>query len=113
MPSSFEPSPFTPTPQGVRVRVRLTPKASADRIDGVRADAAGGVALKVAVTAVPEDGRANAALIALLAKAWRVPKTAITLVAGAGNRNKTLLVAGDPQGLLPILLGALESPRRG
>ena len=40
-------------------------------------------------------GKANAALIALLAKAWRVPKTGIEVVAGAASRNKRLALAGD------------------
>lgn len=76
------------------MRVRLTPGARAERIDGVVAEAGGGSALKVAVTAPPEGGRANDALIALLAKAWKVPKSAIALIAGATDRRKTLLVAG-------------------
>ena len=112
MSSSSEPSPFHPTPNGVRVRVRLTPKAAAARIGGVQSDAAGGAALKVAVTAPPEDGRANDALVALLAKAWRVPKTSIALIAGAANRNKTLFVAGEPNALLAAMSGTLETPRR-
>ncbi len=94
------------------MRVRLTPKAAAERIGGVH-PVAGGVALKVRVTAPPEDGRANDALIALLAKAWRIPKTSIALIAGAANRNKTLFVAGEPNGLLAAMLPTLESPRRG
>ncbi len=97
----------------MRVRVRLTPRASADRLGGVRAEADGGVALKAAVTAPPEDGKANAALVALLAKAWRVPKSAICVVAGAADRRKILLVEGDPDRLLAILRGTLESRRDG
>lgn len=80
---------------GLRVAVRLTPKASRDRVEGVVADAEGHLLLKAAVTAVPEDGRANAALVKLLAKAWKVPKTAITIVAGATDRRKTLHISGD------------------
>ena len=52
--------------------------------------------LKVAVTAVPEDGKANRALIALLAKQWKLPKSAITIEAGAGERRKLLLIEADP-----------------
>ena len=110
---SFSDSPFDPAPGGVRVRVRLTPKAAAERVGGVQPGAAGGVALKVAVTAPPADGQANDALIALLAKTWRVPKTSIALVAGTASRNKALFVAGDPQRLLAAMLPTLETPRRG
>jgi uncharacterized protein YggU (UPF0235/DUF167 family) len=91
----------------------LTPRASADRLGGVRDEADGGVALKAAVTAPPEDGRANAALVALLAKALRVPKSAISVVAGAADRRKTLWIEGDPVRLLERLTRALPpgSPR--
>jgi uncharacterized protein YggU (UPF0235/DUF167 family) len=59
----------------------------------------GEVALKVRVTAPPEGGKANAALVALLAKAWRLPKGAIAVAAGASGRNKVLRVAGEPAAL--------------
>lgn len=78
------------------MRVRLTPRAAGDRVDGLVLEADGGAALKIAVTAVPEDGKANAALVALLAREWKQPKSAITLVAGASDRRKSLLLAGDP-----------------
>lgn len=79
--------------------MRLTPKAARERIDGVAAEADGGAVLKVAVTAVPEDGKANAALIRLLAKQWKLPKSAFAITAGATDRRKTLLVSGDSQEL--------------
>lgn len=87
--------PVTPATGGVRVMVRLTPKASRDRIKGIATDAAGQAVLEVAVTAVPEDGKANAALIKLLAKEWRVPRTAVDIVQGATDRRKTLFITGD------------------
>ncbi len=88
-------SPFAVSPQGLRVSVRLTPKASRERIEGLAPEADGGVMLKVSVTAVPEDGKANAALIKLLAKAWRVPKSSMDIVQGATDRRKVLLITGD------------------
>ena len=88
---------------GVRVRVRVTPRARSNRIDGTVRDADGAARLKVRVTAVPEDGRANAAVVALLAKAWRLPKGAFAVVAGARDRNKTVEVAGDADAILPAL----------
>lgn len=89
------PSPFQATADGVRIAVRLTPKARRNQVQGVVADADGKAALKIAVTAAPVDGAANAALLALLAKQWRVPKSALRLVAGATDRRKILLLAGD------------------
>ncbi len=87
--------PFVVLDGGVKVAVRLTPKASRDRIEGVAAAADGGAVLKVSVTAVPEDGKANAALIKLLAKEWRLPKSAIDIVQGATDRRKVLVITGD------------------
>ena len=96
-------SPFSAVQGGVRVAVRLTPRARRNRVDGLAGEAGGGVALKVAVTAAPEAGKANAALVELLARAWRVPKSSISVVRGATDRHKTLLVAGAPQALLDQL----------
>lgn len=86
----------------MRVAIHLTPKASRDRIEGV-APAAGGAAIKIKVTAAPERGRANAALIHLLAKAWGVAPSRIDLVAGTADRRKGVLLRGDPATLLPSL----------
>lgn len=95
--------------EGVRVRVRLQPRARRERIEGVVAAADGRVALKVAVTAPPEDGKANAALVALLGKSWRLPKSAIEIVGGASDRRKTLLLRGDPASLQATLSAFLAS----
>lgn len=80
------------TEKGLQIRIRLTPRAARDAIGPWMEDARGEPVLKVAVTAAPEKGRANAALIALLAKSWRLPKSAIVLVTGETDRNKTLLL---------------------
>src|SRR3546814_4188410 len=97
-------SPFRALPGGVRVAVRVTPKASADRVRGVVLDEAGIGVLQVAVTAASEDGRANKAVTALLAKRWRVPKTTVEVVQGATDRRKALLVrSDDPAALLARL----------
>ena len=89
------PGPYTITDRGLRLAVRLTPKAGRTRIEGLAAEAQGGVVIKVAVTAVPEGGKANAALIKLLAKEWRLLKTSIAIERGETARRKTLAIAGD------------------
>ena len=81
-----------PVPEGLQIHIRLTPKASRDAIQGWAADANGQPVLKVSVTAVPEKGKANDALIALLAKSWKLPKGTIMLVRGETDRNKTLIL---------------------
>ena len=102
--------PFKAVADGVRVSIRLTPKAGRNRIDGPVRDADGNMALKASVTAVPEDGKANAALIKLLAKEWGVAKTRISVASGATDRRKILHLQGDPNALLPRLETWMRSP---
>lgn len=80
---------------GLLIRVRLTPKSSNDRIDGVETGADGTAWLKARVRAVPADGAANAALVKLLAKTLGVPKSALGLASGASARIKTIRVEAD------------------
>ena len=104
-------SPVTPVADGVRVRLRVQPRARRNRVDGLVAEADGGAALKIAVTAAPESGAANEAVIALLAGEWGLAKSALTLVSGAADRRKTIKLAGDPQRLARQLrdwIGELE-----
>lgn len=101
--------PLARKTDGVTLAIRLTPKASANRIQGLAAEAGGGVVLKASVTAAPEKGKANAALIKLLAKAWALPKTSLTVISGATDRNKVLHIAGDPESLMKQLGAALKT----
>ena len=87
----------------MRVAVRVTPKARQTRIDGAETGGDEKSYLKVRVTAPPEKGKANQAMIKLLAKAWRVPRGQLTIVAGTKERNKTLLLRGDnPDNLMKL-----------
>lgn len=105
----FEAAPFEAVADGVRLALRVTPKASRNAIAGLAATASGGTALKVTVTAVPENGKANEAVVKLLAKAWKLPKTSLTVVAGATDRNKIVHVAGDPADLMRRLTALVET----
>ena len=78
----------------MKLIVHLTPKASCNKIEGWAKDAKGQGILRVKVTAVPEDGKANAALIKLLSKALGVPPSQISLVRGASARIKQLEISG-------------------
>lgn len=73
----------------VRLTIRLTPRAAADRVDGV----ADGV-LRCRVAAPPVDGAANDALVALLARELRLPRGAIRVVRGATGRSKVVELDG-------------------
>lgn len=79
----------------MRLHVRLTPKAAADRIDGWAEDEQSRRYLKVRVRAAPIEGRANAALLAFLAERLDVPKSRLSLVAGETARLKTIDIEGD------------------
>ena len=81
---------------GIGVRIRVSAGARADRIEGIAPDADGRARLKVAVRSAPERGRANAAVLALLAREWMLPKSALRIVAGASSRHKIVGIAGDP-----------------
>ena len=77
-----------------RLTVRLTPRGGADRIDGWDADAEGRAVLKARVRAAPADGQANAALIALIARALTSSKSDVMIVRGASARVKALEIEG-------------------
>jgi uncharacterized protein YggU (UPF0235/DUF167 family) len=83
---------------GLAVRIRLTPKASRDAVEGLE-PTVDGPALKVRVRAVPENGAANAAAEMLIADWLGVAKSAVTLKSGAKSRVKTLSVSGDGSAL--------------
>jgi uncharacterized protein YggU (UPF0235/DUF167 family) len=85
------------------VAIRLTPRARADRLDGIVRAADGAPLLKASFTAPPAEGRANDALLGLLAKNWGVPRRDLAIVGGGKSRNKTVQVAGDPAELLQRL----------
>ena len=93
--------PFAALRDGLRLAIRATPKASSDRILGVIADGHGGTALKVAVTAPPEDGKANAALVKLLARELALKPGDIAVMKGVSARSKVIAIAGDPAELTP------------
>ena len=79
----------------MRFRVRLTPKGGRDQIEGWWTDSAGQAALKARVAAPPEDGKANTALVDLLARALDVRKSDVRIASGASSRIKTIEVEGD------------------
>ncbi len=101
--------PASPGAQGLVLHVRLTPKSSAARIAGIE-EHGGKPVLKAHVTVPPEDGKANAALIALIAGWLGVPKTTVTIASGAKSRLKSVAVAGDGAALLRKLGALLAAP---
>jgi uncharacterized protein (TIGR00251 family) len=72
-----------------RLALKVSPKASRDAITGWR-----GEVLKVAVTAAPERGKANAAVIDLLARSLGLPRSSIRVLRGETSQDKTVEITG-------------------
>jgi uncharacterized protein (TIGR00251 family) len=92
---------LTTTEHGVRFEVQLAPRSSRDAILGVHDGA-----LKIALTAPPVDGAANASLVAFLAKQLGVPKRDVRITHGLTSRRKTIEV----DGARPDVIAALAAP---
>jgi uncharacterized protein YggU (UPF0235/DUF167 family) len=101
---------WTATTRGVRLRLKVRPQARRAAIDGVVPDR-DGEALVVSVTAAPEGGKANEAVITLLAGALDVAKSTISVTQGAASRRKTVSIAGDGSALAVVLETLREAPR--
>ena len=97
--------PFSLHDDHLRLSIRLTPNGGRDSVEGVETDAEGNAYLKARVSAVPENGKANKALIALLSKKLRLPKSAISVISGETARKKILRIDGDPEDLKAKLEG--------
>jgi len=93
-----------------RIRVRLQPRASKNELKGWKEDpATGEKVLQARVTAPPVDGKANKALIALLAREFKTPKSKIQIVQGKSSRDKLVeLSMGSSARLRGDLAQALE-----
>lgn len=81
---------ITQKPEGVLVSVRVKPRSSRNQVEAPSADGC----LPVKLTAPPVDNKANQALVALLAKKLKVPKSAITIQSGERSRNKLVMISG-------------------
>ncbi len=78
-----------PTATGVRVSIRVQPRASSNGIAGIHGDA-----LKVRLTAPPVNGAANEALVDFLAGTFGIPARSVTIVAGSSSRSKIVELMG-------------------
>lgn len=104
--------PFRAEGDGVLIRLRATPNASKDEISGLWRGPDGETRLVVRVTAPPDKGRANKAVLKLIAKTLGLPKSAVSLTGGEKDRAKTVAAAGDPAEIiarLEAIVAALES----
>jgi uncharacterized protein len=109
---SIDPArPWTATPDGLLLTVRVTPKGGRDALEGIAHISDGRAVLKARVRAAASDGEANSALVQLVARTLAVPRTSISLIAGATARIKRLEIAGNAGELamtLERLTGAMK-----
>ena len=92
--------PYSAFAGGVRLAVRLTPRAAHDRVDGVVTGADGRAALQIRLTAPPVEGAANEALIAFLAKTLAMRQSNIAIRSGQKGRLKIVELSGDAATLM-------------
>ncbi len=88
----------------VRINLRVIPRAKRDAIEGFLDEV-----LRVRVTAAPQDGDANRAVVKLLAKQLGLPRSSVVLARGAKSRDKVIAVFGlDLTAIRERLSGAGE-----
>lgn len=96
--------PLKKISDGVVVAIRLSPSASRNKLDRCEMDGEGVMRLRVSVTAVPEKGKANAALIKFLSKSWRLPKSTFSIISGELSRYKALKISGSADNLKQLIV---------
>jgi len=98
--------PLTPHAQGTVIAVKAMPGARKNSVIGER-----GGALRIAVTAAPERGKANEAVVEVLARSLNLKGSQISLLTGATSRDKRFLITGieraDLKSRLTLLLGGM------
>jgi uncharacterized protein (TIGR00251 family) len=99
------------TKSGVMLKVRLTPKSSRDAIEGLE-DFGGETVLKARVRALPEQGRANAALVKLVASWLELPARSVSVAQGTKSRVKHVAIEGDSSELIRLIEARLASLSR-
>lgn len=94
--------------KGVSFEVLVVPRAGQERIGPVIGDR-----LKVQVTSPPADQEANLAVIACLARACGVAKSAVKIIRGARSRRKTIRIDGIRKSVVEQLGSNLAQPKSG
>ncbi len=91
----------------VLLHISLVPKSSVDLVEGI-IEGPTGCVLRVKVRALPDKGKANQAVLHLLSKWLKIPKSSFELTSGARSKLKTIKISGDLQEILKKLETALK-----
>jgi len=91
--SSSDPAFLRRVANGVTIELRVQPRARRTTLEP------GAGTLRASVTAPPEDGKANKAVIDLLAREWHLPRSVFEIARGAGARDKVLGISGEPDAI--------------
>ncbi len=103
---------FKKTTKGITLRLKVSPRSRVSEIMEIQDDETPSLfqekILKISLKEPPEKGRANAALIKLLSRTWKIPKTDLHLLTGETSSLKVLLIKGEPEDLQKTLEKWLE-----
>jgi uncharacterized protein (TIGR00251 family) len=101
--------PFAIVGEGVRLAVRVTPRAGRTGFAGVAVGPDGRSAVSVRLAAAPVDGAANRALCEFIAAQLGIARSRVTIRSGAGSRLKLLALTGDPEAIAARLKTLLQA----
>lgn len=99
---------FEQTPQGIILRVRLSPNSSCCKVSGIFQTPDGSEYLKINIVSVPEKGKANQELIGWLSKKLKTAKSDITIISGELDRYKKLLITSTQTSVITGLTALAE-----
>jgi uncharacterized protein (TIGR00251 family) len=97
-------TPLEATADGIRLRLRIQPRAARTAVAGLHGDA-----LRIRLAAPPVDGAANDELVRFLAELLDVPGRAVEITSGRASRSKTVLVRGVGRAAAAAVLGLAAS----
>ncbi len=100
--------PYRTTSHGIELRVRVVPRAAREGVGALYRDAKGESYLVVKVGVPPEGGRANAAMLRVLATALGLGVSSLELISGAGSRLKRVLIDADHDSVATRLASLLD-----
>ena len=97
---------------GLLLAVRVTPKSSRNEVTGLHTGADEALSLAIKVTAPPDKGKANKAVIAVIANWAQLPKSVLSIAAGGTDRHKSILVTGNIAKLEALIASIMNTGKK-